>query len=89
MRHFAMLWTILLCAAPSCVPAVANPLNTWIDASNQVTAALPFATTSMEEEASTILHVAMFEAMNTISRAYRPYHFSATVPTACDEEAAA
>jgi PAP2 superfamily len=86
IRLVPVLRNILLALALGCpaAPAVANVITDW-DA-KAVAAAAPGAAGQRE---LAMIHVAMFDAVNSIERRYRPYLVQLTVPKTTSQEAAA
>src|ERR1043166_2147238 len=76
----------LLAGALTClaVPAVGNGITDW---DNKAVAIVPPAPLGQRELA--MVHVAMFDAVNSIERRYRPYLVQLTAPKTTSQEAAA
>src|SRR5260370_12880291 len=77
----ALLALVTLCAA---VPASANVITDWDTFAVELA-----APGNMGERELAMVHVAMFDAVNSIEPRYRPYLVQLTVPAATSREAAA
>src|SRR5262245_16425746 len=77
----ALLAGTLTCLA---VPAVANVITDW-----DVKAVAVVAPAPVGQRELAMVHVAMFDAVNSIERRYRPYLIQLTAPTTTSQDAAA
>ena len=69
------------------VPAFANVITDWDAKAVAFVAQLAAGAPGQRELA--MVHVAMFDAVNSIERRYRPYLFQLTAPKTASQEAAA
>ena len=86
LRFAPIVRKALLAAALTCLaaPAVANVITDWDAKAVAVAAPAPVGQRELA-----MVHVAMFDAVNSIERRYRPYLVQLTAPKTTSQEAAA
>ena len=86
LRFAPIFRKALLAAALTCLaaPAVANVITDWDAKAVAVAAPAPLGQRELA-----MVHVAMFDAVNSIERRYRPYLVQLTAPKTTSQEAAA
>jgi hypothetical protein len=86
LKLISMFRKALLAGALTCptVPAVANAITDWDTKAVAVVAPAPLGQRELA-----MVHVAMFDAVNSIERRYRPYLVQLTAPKTTSQEAAA